>query len=229
MSGLRRVYLIWAARTSSARKQVFANALMIEQPSHPVTLDGYWMQRTEVTNEQYKRCVDAGGCPDEPANQFWELPRSARLPVTYVDWNQASAYAAWVGGRLPTEAEWEKACRSADGRIYPWGDEPPATERLNYNVESGGTTEVGTYPPGANGLYDMAGNVREWTAYGYSADYYKSSLERNPDRPEEVDFRTVRGGEWNYIDFVVRCADREVVVPVIRDNVVGFRVLSPGF
>ena len=148
-----------------------------EQPRHSVELDGYWIQRTEVTNEQYKRCVDAGVC-EPPDNLLWDAPRSARLPVTDVDWNQASVYAAWVGGRLPTEAEWEKACRSADGRIYPWGDEPSSMGLLNYNDEAKGTTDVATYPTGANGLYDMAGNVWEWTADWYSEEYYKSQFLR---------------------------------------------------
>jgi hypothetical protein len=126
-----------------------------EQHFHSVELDGYWIQRGEVTNEQYKRCVEAEAC-EPPDNVHWDKLRSVLLPVTNVDWNQAAAYAARVGGRLPTEAEWEKACRGEDGRIYPWGDEPPATERLNYSREFGGATEAGTYPPGANGLYDMS-------------------------------------------------------------------------
>ena len=205
--GLHRARSRWAARLSSARKQVSATARPSEQPPHTVKLDGYWLQRTEVTNEQYERCVVAGAC-QPPDNSFWDKPRSARLPVTYVDWNQASAYAAWVGGRLPTEAEWEYACRGGDGRIYPWGDEPPATERLNYNYEIGGTTEVGTYPPGANDLYDMAGNVYEWTADWYSEDYYKNSPERNPVGPDEGVSRTLRGGAWVYFDYYVRCAHR---------------------
>ena len=175
---------------------------VMNNPSHPVELDGYWIQRTEVTNAQYKRCVDAGVC-ESPSNLHWDKPRSARLPVTDVDWSQASKYAAWVGGRLPTEAEWEYACRSADGRIYPWGDEPPATERLNYNSEINNTTEVGTYPPGANGLYDMAGNVMEWTADWYSEDYYKSVPERNPSW-------TCRGNWYPHV------ARRRVVQPRLR-------------
>lgn len=199
-----------------------------EQPLHPIELDGYWLQRTEITNEQYKRCVEAGGCPDAPQNPFWQLPRSARLPVTYVTWNQASAYAAWVGGRLPTEAEWEYACRGGDGRIYSWGDEPPARERLNFNYDLGGTTEVGTYPSGANHLYDMAGNVYEWTADRYGEDYYKNSPKRNPIGPNVGAARTLRGGAWGYGVIGVRCAVRDDFHPDDWNPDIGFRLVSPG-
>ena len=194
---------------------------------HSVELDGYWIQRTEVTNEQYKRCVDAGVC-EPPDNLLWDAPRSARLPVTDVDRNQASVYAAWVGGRLPTEAEWEKACRSADGRIYPWGDEPSSMGLLNYNDEAKGTTDVATYPPGANGLYDMAGNVWEWTADWYSEGYYQSQFKRNPAGPDEGESHTLRGGAWNNDAGNVRCANRLGSPPDFRTPRVGFRVVSLG-
>jgi formylglycine-generating enzyme required for sulfatase activity len=200
-----------------------------EQPPHTVKLDGYWIQRTEVTNAQYKRCIEADGCRGEPDNLFWNLPRSVRLPVTHVDWDQAAAYAAWVGGRLPTEAEWEHACRSGDGRIWPWGDELPTTDRLNYSYEAGGTTEVGTYPRGANALYDMAGNVWEWTSDWYDPEYYDDSPARNPTGPGEGEFRTMRGGGFNHLRNVVRCAMRLNYGPDLRYSVVGFRVVSPGF
>ena len=87
-------------------------------------LDAFWIMRTEVTNAQYAKCVEAGAC-SEPNNTRWNDPAYAEHPVTNVNWEQANAYAKWAGGRLPTEAEWEKACRGTDGRIYPWGDEPP--------------------------------------------------------------------------------------------------------
>ena len=196
-----------------------------EQPEHAVTLDGYWVQRTEVTNEQYKRCVDVEVC-GPPGNLHWDKPRSARLPVTDVDWDQASTYAAWVGGRLPTEAEWENACRSADGRIYPWGDEPPSTARLNYNQEINNTTEVGTYPSGANGLYDMAGNVWEWTSGQYRPYPYDGTDGR--ENPEGDASRTLRGGAWRDFGSVVRCANRSGSQPVFGDFGVGFRLVSPG-
>ncbi len=206
-----------------------------EKPAHRVQLDGYWMQRTEVTNEQYKRCVDAGACTP-PDSIFWDKPRSAKLPVTFVDWEQATTYAAWVGGRLPTEAEWEMACRSSDGRIYPWGDEPPASELLNYGYEVGGTTDVGSYPSGAHGLYDMAGNVWEWTADWYADDYYRQLADANgdaaavdPTGPETGDSRTLRGGSFGNYDVGVRCACRYRLSPDNMSFSIGFRVMSPGF
>ena len=168
-----------------------------EKPAHTVSLDGYWIMRTEVTNAQYKRCVDAGEC-EKPESLFWDNAQAADKPVVYVDREQANAYAKWVGGRLPTEAEWEMACRSTDGRIYPWADDvPPDETRLNYNYNVGSTTDVGSYPPGANDLYDMAGNVFEWTADWYDSDYYANSPEDNPQGPKNGDSRTLRGGSWH--------------------------------
>ncbi len=101
-----------------------------ERPRHEVWLDGFWIQRTEVTKEQYKRCVDAKVC-DAPPEYGWDNPRFAKEPVTSVDWFQASQYAAWVGGRLPSEADTgEKACQGTDDRIYPWGNEDLSSERF---------------------------------------------------------------------------------------------------
>jgi iron(II)-dependent oxidoreductase len=171
-----------------------------------------------------------------PDNLFWDEPRSEELPVTHVTWEQANTYAAWVGGRLPTEAEWEMACRSDDGRIYPWGDEPPSSGLLNYDYQVGGSTDVGSYPSGAHGLYDMAGNVVEWTADWYADDYYRQLADANgdaaavnPNGPNTGEYRTVRGGSWGYGDHVVRCAGRLEVDPGSGNDDVGFRVVSPGF
>jgi formylglycine-generating enzyme required for sulfatase activity len=206
-----------------------------EKPAHRVQLDGYWIQRTEVTNEQYKRCVDAGACT-MPYSIFWDKPRSAKLPVVFVDWEQANTYAAWVGGRLPTEAEWELACRSDDGRIYPWGDEPPALGLLNYDYQVGGSTDVSSYPSGVHGLYDMAGNVAEWTADWYADDYYRQLADAigdaaavDPNGPTMGEYRTLRGGSWGYGNHIVRCAGRLDADPGSGNDDVGFRVLSPGF
>ena len=103
-----------------------------EKPQHTVPVGEFWIMRTEVTNAQYLRCVEAGKCA-RPANARYDKPQFANQPVTDVDWDQANSYARWVGGRLPTEAEWEKACRGTDAAIYPWGSQPPPSpELLNY-------------------------------------------------------------------------------------------------
>jgi len=185
--------------------------------------------RTEVTNAQYARCVAAQACTP-PSNQRWNNTQFSLQPVTDVDWQQANDYAVWVGGRLPTEAEWGNACRGTDKRIYPWGDDAPTAERLNYYGSGLSTwTNVGSYPPGANGLFDMAGNVFEWTADWYSSDYYLKSPTENPPGESKGDSRTLRGGAFNNIDYFVRCAIRFANFPDYAIFNVGFRVVSSGF
>jgi formylglycine-generating enzyme required for sulfatase activity len=194
-----------------------------EKPQHRIVLEGFWMQRTEVTNAQYRRCIEEGTC-DPPGNQSWRLDQFADQPVSDVNWRQAKTYATWVGGRLPTEAEWEYACRGTDGRIYPWGNEDPDRDRLNY-LESGlGTlARVGSYPPGANGLYDMVGNVWEWTSSQYGPYPYDPTDGR--EDPEGYASRVVRGGSFRYYDHHVRCARRFYNLPDYRNINVGFRVV----
>ena len=201
------------------------------------TLPAYWIQRTEVTNAQYGRCVKAGeageadGCkPPDDGNIRYRDPQFARQPVAGVTWFQAQAYAAWAGGRLPTEAEWEKACRGTDHRTYPWGNQDPTGELLNF-AGTGLLTwsAVGSYPKGASpyGALDMAGNVWEWTSSAY-ADYpYDPGAGREgPD----ANSRVSRGGSF-YIDASsVRCAVRFNVSANDSNGNFGFRVVvSPGF
>ena len=190
-----------------------------------LNLDAFWIMRTEVTNAQYARCVKTGAC-SEPDNTRWKDLGYAQHPVTDVDWRQANAYARWVGGRLPTEAEWEKACRGTDGRIYPWGNDPPTTRFANFNYYVGDTTPVGNYPSGASpyGVLDMAGNVWEWTSSQYTSYPYDQKDGR--ENPEGQDVRTFRGGAWKNDDFDVRCALR-FVDPGYGLNNVGFRVVTP--
>jgi formylglycine-generating enzyme required for sulfatase activity len=165
-----------------------------EIPQHTVTLDGFWIDRTEVTNAQYRQCVEAGAChpPEFSGERFAVLTRDSYYddpayddyPVVHVDWYQAEAYCSWAGARLPTEAEWEYAARGEQGSIYPWGDDPPDDTLLNYDDSVGLPTEVGSYPDGASwcGALDMAGNVWEWVADWYG-DY---PSEAHEDRiPEE--------------------------------------------
>ncbi len=180
-----------------------------EQPAHRVYLDEYWIDRTEVTNEQYESCVAAGSCTEpmrldsySRRDSYYGNRLYADYPVIYVDWNQAAAYCVWAGGRLPTEAEWEKAARGTDGRIYPWGDTIDKT-RANYNGNVGDTTSVGSYPAGASpyGALDMAGNVFEWVSDWYVEDYYDISPEQNPSGPEMGESRMPRGGSWYSEDY----------------------------
>jgi formylglycine-generating enzyme required for sulfatase activity len=205
-----------------------------ERPQHPVTLDGFWIGRTEVTNAQYGRCVEAKGCePPADNNIRYQDSQFAKQPVTGITWNQAQAYAAWAGGRLPTEAEWEKACRGTDGRTYPWGEQDPTANRLNFRDSRGRSlgrsSAVGSYPEGAGpyGALDMAGNVWEWTADRYDGNYYARSPNGNPTGPATGDKRVLRGGSFLYYAVAVRCARRLDGNPTDTSDHYGFRVVVP--
>jgi formylglycine-generating enzyme required for sulfatase activity len=145
-----------------------------------------------VSNAQYQECVAAGACSAAACSG------EANHPVICINWKQASAYARWVGGRLPTEAEWEKAARGTDARTYPWGNQFDGSK---LNVKGTGGHEklapVGSYPAGASpyGALDMAGNVWEWVAdyYGWYDDTYK-----NPTGPASGDYQMARGGAFNW-------------------------------
>jgi formylglycine-generating enzyme required for sulfatase activity len=204
-----------------------------ERPQHRVTLDAFWIMQTEVTNAQYRQCVADGACT-APNNARWEQPAYDDHPVTHISWLQANAYAAWVGGRLPTEAEWEKAARGSDRRLYPWGNDAPTDTLLNFNQNVGDTSLVGRYPAGASpyGALDMAGNVWEWTNDWYNSSYYAAAPANNPRGPDTGDNRVVRGGSWSNNSSVARSADRFSYYPLIHSYYLGFRVVrvsSPGF
>lgn len=200
-----------------------------EMPTHTVDLDDFWMMQTEVTNAEYGRCVTAAACTP-PTNPRWNDAGYANYPVMQVNWNQANQYAAWAGGRLPTEAEWEKAARSTDARIYPWGEQAISDQLLNYNFVKGDTMPVGSYPAGAGpyGTLDMAGNVEEWVADWYGDTYYASAPPQNPLGPDSGIFRVVRGGSFNSKRVDVRTTARGKAVPNSRLPGVGFRVVRPG-
>lgn len=211
-----------------------------ERPIHTVYLDSYWIDKTEVTNAMYKKCVDAGKC--NPPNSSKSYTRDSYyrnsefndFPVIYVSWNDAKAYCDWRGDgtRLPTEAEWEKAASWDDDkkekRVYPWGDSISCSF-ANYWGKDGGcigdTTKVGSYPSGASfyGALDMAGNVWEWVADWYNAAYYGSSPSSNPLGPTSGQYRVLRGGSWLNNDVNVRPSNRGRSAPDDSDDLIGFR------
>ena len=168
------------------------------QPQHKVYLDGYWMDKTEVTQKMYTKCVTEGKC----------ISRSVEMegddhPAVNVYWTDARKYCEWAGRRLPTEAEWEKGARGIDGRIYPWGNEGATCEYAVIDDGSGpgcgqgySTWPVGSKPKGASpyGLLDMAGNVWEWVADWYGGTYYADSPYENPIGPSSGYEHILRGG-----------------------------------
>lgn len=237
----------------------FAPAEPDERPQKRITLNAFWIAQTEVTNQEYAACVQAGGCT-APAftgldawSDYYGNPDLIEYPVIGITWYQARDYCAWIGGSLPTEAQWEKAARGRDGRRYPWewvGSvyNSSGEIRLNYCDENctkpfyddtyndgyASTAPVGSYPAGASpyGVLDMAGNVWEWTADWYRSDYYSSSPDTNPTGPENGVEKVIKGGSWldtpyKGIPLVFRSSNRSYRSPTLAYNDLGFRCILP--
>jgi eukaryotic-like serine/threonine-protein kinase len=223
-----------------------------EQPIHTIQLDAFWIDQIEVTNKLFSTFADATGYKTDaeitgwaytwdglnwaqilgadwrhPGGESSNILGKEKHPVTQISWNDAAAYCEWAGKRLPTEAEWEKAARGTDQRAYPWGNELPNADLLNFLNNIGNTTEAGSYPNGTSpyGAYDMSGNVWEWVNDRYQSNYYASLKENffNPQGPLNGKGKVLRGGSWvNYYD-AVRSADRRWSNPLFAFSNYGFR------
>ena len=212
-----------------------------EFPQHPVTLDGFWIDQTEVTNAQYALCVPDGEC-ERLGFADNALYNGDDQPVVTITWYDATAYCESVGARLPTEAEWEYAARGEQRSIYVWGNEFDCT-RGNFDdtyesefdgyVVPGGegcdgyaiTAPVGSFPDGASwcGALDMAGNAWEWVEDWHGT--YPATAQVNPIGPAEGENKVVRGGGWDSNHTQVRTAYRLdlFIRPGISYDFIGFR------
>lgn len=178
-----------------------------EWPQRSVYLDAFAIDQVEVTNERYMAFVTTTG-HRTPPNPYGTGPLSSikgieQLPVVQTTWYDAKAYCSWAKKRLPTEAEWEKAARGTDGRLFPWGNEPATLKRANFDREwedEKTLYPVGSLPDGDSpyGVKDMAGNAREWVSDWYDPDYYKHAPNLNPQGPDKKGVvRSIRGGSWH--------------------------------
>jgi formylglycine-generating enzyme required for sulfatase activity len=222
--------LVWVPATTFSMGNV--GGAVDELPVHTVSVDAFWMGQSEVSVAQYTAFCTATSrtMPTAPA---WGWRDSD--PMTGVTWDDAAAYAAWAGGRLPTEAEWEAAARGTDGRGYPWGDTWEGWDTAKCNDLSTGpyrpartVLDVANYPQGVSpvGAYQMLGNVREWTADWYAADYYGTSPGANPTGPTTGTQRVTRGGGIH--DYRPTATQRIPLAPTTTGDDLGFRVVVTG-
>jgi formylglycine-generating enzyme required for sulfatase activity len=194
-----------------------------EKPLRRIYLDAFYIDRHETTNALYRRFVDSTG---RATLAHWNDPKldGASQPVVGVSWHDAATYCRWVGKRLPTEAEWEKAARGTDGRRYPWGEDWNRS-LATFLSWQGKTLPVGSHPFGASPYHalDMAGNASEWVADWYEKDYYQRSPSRNPQGPESGTTRVMRGGSFFSVQYSLRTTFRTSYPPGSQFEFAGFR------
>lgn len=196
-------------------------------PVHQVEVDSFYMGKYEVTNAEYlKFCTETG----RKLPEYWgmEIYHAGSdfpdYPVVGINWHDVTAFAEWVGMRLPTEAEWEFAARGGQTDWnYPYGDEH-SEDAANFKSE--GTVTVGAYAPNGYGLYDMSGNVWEWVNDYFDDAYYKNSPKSNPKGPEKGTFRVIRGGGWHSGPGCCRVYYRNALPSNWQDIAVGFRCVK---
>ena len=186
--GMVMVYVPGGTFMMGSDPTVDDNAMSDEQPQHGVTLTGFWIDRTEVTNAMYRNCVTDGECFESRFANDSDY-NGNNYPVVGVSWYSADTYCKWAGGQLPTEAQWEYTARGTDGRLYPWGDDLPTCDLAQFRGCDGGTVSVGSFPDGSSwvGAMDMAGNGWEWVSDWYGP--YTTTAATNPTGPESVDYK----------------------------------------
>lgn len=223
-----------------------------EDPQHRVLLDAYWIDKTEVTNAMFSKFVNATGYRteaelrgsakvyngsgwDDVSGASWQNPRGPssglsgmdNYPVVMISYLDATQYCQWAGGRLPSEAEWEKASRGSSGQIYPWGNQSVSPSLANYNNMVGHTTAVTDYAGGSSpyGLLNVSGNVWEWVFDWYDPSFYGSQLISNPFGPNSSPqgMRTLRGGSWTSPAIDMRSASRSATTADNAKDNIGFR------
>jgi formylglycine-generating enzyme required for sulfatase activity len=172
-----------------------------DAPQKTVSLDGYWIYKTDVTDKMYGQCVGTGNCAapaQEIGTPVYTNPVYGDYPVVGVTWDMAANFCKWAQGQLPTEAQWEKAARGSDGGVHPWGNENPGCDLLNYKGCLGHTNDVNDYPAGRSqyGLLDMAGNVFQWVNDFYDPNYYDNMPAQNPTGPGSGDTHVIRGSSF---------------------------------
>jgi formylglycine-generating enzyme required for sulfatase activity len=206
------------------RLKWYPNPAKDDTPVRRVYVDAFYLDRAEVTNEQYERFLKATG---RAVPYHWvreRIPEGANShPVVNVSWDDASAFCAWEGKRLPSEAEWERACRGiAEGRMYPWGDGKPSEKLARFDALS--TAAVCATAPNYFNLCDMIGNVWEWVADWYGGKYYEVAPARNPAGPPDGLYRVLRGGSWfDQPPLFLTCSYRSWARQAERSPTVGFR------
>ena len=202
-----------------------------EQPERRIELDAYAIDRHEVTNHEYEPFVAAtghrkAGPPSRYAKNMARM-RGVNQPVVYVSWDDADQFCRWKGKRLPTEAEWEKAMRGVDGRLWPWGNDPEPLA-ANWSLAKDGydvSASVGTFTRDTSpfGVVDGAGNVMEWVADWYGEQSYRDITTKNPRGPDSGVYKVLRGGGYTSTGDDVRITSRSKMVPDFRDETIGFR------
>ncbi len=212
-----------------------------EVPQHTVYLSAYQISRYEITNAQYRAFIEATGRPTPRGHQGEETWKDQNFnadmqPVVGVTWFDAQAFAEWIGGSLPTEAQWERAARGTEGRIYPWGDDhPKARHHANFARRYNRPTPIGQFLNGTspNGIADLAGNVWEWCLDEYNPSFYQQNSKDTKRNPLNLRFRDVlrarviRGGAWDVGSAFLRSGLRFKFYPLDSTHSIGFRVVRP--